>query len=96
MSQRIFHQVWKSIQNLNPSDVRNMAEQNVNVGLHVNNESVLEEMEQFFCPPHLSRERRLEIFRNLFASIGNDVFEIVSLVRNNLFENSFVVSRSAQ
>jgi len=45
-----------------------MADQSVLIGLHVNNESALEEMEQFFCPSHLSRERRLEIFRNLFVA----------------------------
>ena len=68
MSQRIFRQVWSSIQNLNPSDVRSMADQDISIGLHVHNESTLEEMERFFCPPELSRERRLEIFRNLYVA----------------------------
>ena len=72
MAQRIFRQVWSSISNLNPNDVRSLAEQSVAIRLHHRDENVLDEMERFFCPSDLSRDRQLEILNHLFAAGDTD------------------------
>ncbi|MBL8209652.1 MAG: hypothetical protein JNK87_03020 [Bryobacterales bacterium] len=61
-------QVWHAMQNLNPKDVRELADRPVTIGLFADNLSTLDEMEEFFSPPGLSRERRLEIFDALFRA----------------------------
>jgi uncharacterized protein (DUF697 family) len=53
---------------LNPADVRAMAEQGLLAGLHARSDAACEEMEEYFCPSHLSRERRLEIFEHLWRA----------------------------
>ncbi|MBI4910865.1 MAG: hypothetical protein HY820_45050 [Acidobacteria bacterium] len=72
MAQHIFRQVWSSISNLNPRDVRALAEQSVLVRLHHRDDDVLDEMERFFCPQNLSRDRQLEILNHLFAAGDTD------------------------
>jgi hypothetical protein len=61
-------QVWHAMQNLNPKDVRELADRPVTIGLFADNLSALDEMEEFLSPAGLSRERRLEIFDSLFRA----------------------------
>ncbi|MFN7931935.1 MAG: hypothetical protein U0R19_01335 [Bryobacteraceae bacterium] len=68
MAQHIFKQVWTAISHLNPNDVRALADQGVLIGLYARSEESYEEMEEYFIPSHLSRERRLEAFNHLFRS----------------------------
>lgn len=72
MSQHIFRQVWSSISNLNPNDVRALAEQGVLIRVHTRDADVLDEIERFFCPQELSRDRQLEILNHLFAAGDTD------------------------
>ncbi len=62
MAQHIFRQVWNALSHLNPADVRALADEQVHLGLHATSEEAFEEMEEFFCPSNLSRERRIETF----------------------------------
>jgi hypothetical protein len=72
MAQHIFRQVWSAISNLNPNDVRQLSELSVIIGLHSRDSQALEQMERFFCPEDLSRERRLEILNHLFGAGDSD------------------------
>src|SRR5262249_4012712 len=65
-------QVWSAISNLNPEDVRKLAERDVRIGLHYKTGEALAAMESFFCPEDLSRERRLEILNHLFGAHDTD------------------------
>lgn len=56
------------MQNLNPKDVRELADRPVTIGLFADNLSTLDEMEEYFSPVGMSRERRLEIFDALFRA----------------------------
>lgn len=66
MAKHIMTQVWGALQNLNPSEVRELAGQPVRVGLAAASEEDYEAMEEFLCPPTLTRERRIEIFGYLY------------------------------
>lgn len=66
MATHIIRQVWSAISNLNPQDVRVASEQSVLIGLHAKSEESFDLMDDFFSPPHLSRERRLEVFKYLY------------------------------
>jgi hypothetical protein len=66
LSAHVLKQVWGAISHLNPNEVRELAETPVIVGLHHRTDEVLDQMEAFFSPVELSRERRLEIFERLF------------------------------
>jgi len=68
LSQHIFKQVWTAISNLNPKDVRELANQGVLIGLYARSEEAYEEMAEFFIPSTLTRERRLEGFNHLYRS----------------------------
>ncbi len=68
MAQHIFKQVWTAISHLNPNDVRELAGQSILIGLYARTEEAYEEMEEFFIPSYLSRERRLEAFNHLYRS----------------------------
>ncbi|MBI3681077.1 MAG: hypothetical protein HY235_11855 [Acidobacteria bacterium] len=68
MAQHILRQVWSALSTLNPNDVRAMAGQGVLVGLHGRDENGFAGMEEFFCPPELSRERRLELLDHLLRA----------------------------
>lgn len=68
MSQHIFKQVWTAISNLNPKDVRELANQGVLIGLYARSEEAYEEMAEFFIPSTLTRERRLDAFHHLYRS----------------------------
>ncbi|MBL8174451.1 MAG: hypothetical protein JNK48_07270 [Bryobacterales bacterium] len=72
MSQHIFKQVWTAISHLNPKDVRELAGRSVLIGLYARSVESYEEMEEFFIPPTLTRERRLEAFRCLYRSEEKD------------------------
>lgn len=67
MAQHILRQLWKAIAMLNPNDVRRLAEQRVTIGLHGAPEA-LDQMEEWLCPPLLSRERRIEAFAHVFRA----------------------------
>lgn len=68
MAQHIFKQVWTAISHLNPNDVRELAGQGILIGLYARTEETYEEMEEYFIPSYLSRERRLEAFNHLYRS----------------------------
>ncbi|HUQ90961.1 MAG TPA: hypothetical protein VM120_04710, partial [Bryobacteraceae bacterium] len=68
MGQAIFQQVRTAISHLNPEDVRTIARQSVIIGLHATSAAGYEEMERFLCPEHLSRERRMQTFQNIFRA----------------------------
>lgn len=61
----IVKSVWSAIRNLNPDEVRQRAEQNIQIGLFAASEAGFEDMEGFLCPPDLSRDRRLEALERL-------------------------------
>jgi hypothetical protein len=63
---QILRQIWTALSHLNPNDVRATAEQSVLVGLHAQRDEDYEQIEDFLCPPALSRDRRLEVFDHLF------------------------------
>jgi len=71
MAQKIIKQVWHAMSNLNPKDVRELAERPVTIGLFAENLSTLDDMENFFSPANLSRERRLDIFNSLYRAGEN-------------------------
>lgn len=66
MATQILRQIWTALSHLNPNDVRATAEQGVLIGLHAQYDEDYEEIEDFLCPPALSRDRRLEVFDHLY------------------------------
>lgn len=66
MATQLLRQIWTAISHLNPNDVRATAEQGILIGLHAHSGEDYEDMEDFLCPPSLSRDRRLDVFNHLF------------------------------
>ena len=65
MALALLRQVRQALHNLNPSEVRDLAEQPVRVGLVASSPHALGQMESFFAPAHLTPERRAEAARIL-------------------------------
>ena len=65
MALAVLSQVKRALSNLNPRDVRELAERPVCVGLVGASAESLGRMETFFAPAHLSPERRAEAVRLL-------------------------------
>lgn len=55
--------VATSIKNLNPQEVRNLAEREVNIGLTASSEDELNRMWSFLAPDHLSEKKKNELVR---------------------------------
>jgi hypothetical protein len=70
MAIAVFSQVKKALSNLNPKDVRDIAERPLKVGLVAASAESLGRMETYFAPPHLSAERRAEAVRLLVRGGG--------------------------
>lgn len=70
MALAVISQVKKALSNLNPKDVREIAERPVKVGLVAASAESLGRMETYFAPPHLSAERRAEAVRLLVRGGG--------------------------
>jgi hypothetical protein len=65
MAIAVFRQVKQALSNLNPRDVREIAERPVRIGLVAASADALGRMETYFAPAHLSPERRAEAVRML-------------------------------
>lgn len=65
MALAVLSQVKKALADLNPREVREMAERPVTIGLVAASAESLGRMETFFAPPHLSAERRAQTVRML-------------------------------
>jgi len=65
MALAVLGQVKRALSNLNPRDVREIAERPVTVGLVAASPESLGRMETYFAPPHLSPQRRAEAVRLL-------------------------------
>jgi hypothetical protein len=61
----IFQQIRKAITQLNPNEVRDLAERPLQVRLMAPDEESYAEMEQFLAPPTVSRRKLVEIRHNL-------------------------------
>jgi hypothetical protein len=72
MAIAVFSQVKKALSNLNPKEVRDIAERPLKVGLVAASAESLGRMETYFAPPHLSAERRAEAVRMLVRGGGPD------------------------
>jgi len=70
MAIAVFSQVKKALSNLNPKDVRDLADRPIKVGLVAASAESLGRMETYFAPPHLSAERRMEALRMLVRGGG--------------------------
>jgi hypothetical protein len=70
MAIAVISQVKKALSNLNPKDVRDLAERPLKVGLVAASAESMGRMETYFAPPHLSAERRMEALRMLVRGGG--------------------------
>lgn len=70
MAIAVFSQVKKALSNLNPKDVREIADRPLKVGLVAASAESLGRMETYLAPPHLSAERRAEAVRLLVRGGG--------------------------
>lgn len=61
MASHIFQQIRKALNNLNPGDVRKLAERQVTIGLAASSSEALAAIEDFFVPPTVSYRRRQEL-----------------------------------
>ena len=76
MSNNLFQSVKAAIQNLDPQEVRNQADQPFRIGLHASSEQAYAEMERYLAPAEMSEGRRIElrsILRRAAASERNDI-----------------------
>jgi len=71
MAVPVIRQVKNALSNLNPKDVRELAERPICVGLVAASEEALGRMETFFAPPHFSPERRARAARLLVRGGGS-------------------------
>ena len=58
---RLIQQIRSAISNLNPDDVRKVAERPISIGLVASGSAGYAAMEDFLAPPDVSHEKRLEI-----------------------------------
>lgn len=65
MGPQLARQIRAAIRHLKPGQVRAAAERPLNIGLFALSSEALEAMEDFFAPPNISRQRRLELMRVL-------------------------------
>src|SRR6202051_4491696 len=65
MALAVLGQVKRALSNLNPRDVREIAERPVTIGLVASSPESLGRMETYFAPSHLSPDRRAEAVRML-------------------------------
>lgn len=72
MSLTILGEVRKALMNLNPHEVREMADRPVNIGLVAPTAEGLWRMESFLCPPDLSPAKRAEVSRMLHRVSTNE------------------------
>ncbi len=56
----IIKSMWSAMKNLDSDQVRDLARQELRIGLHATSAAAAAEIEDFLCPPGLSRERRME------------------------------------
>ncbi len=68
MASQIYNQIRTAFRNLNPEQVREVAERPVTVGLIASSESSYRELEELLAPPSLSRSRRLEVRQALYRA----------------------------
>src|SRR5690242_19864739 len=68
-STRMFNQVREAISNLNPTDVREIADRQFALELYAKDNPGYWEMERFFVPAEASNARRAEI-RNVISRAG--------------------------
>jgi hypothetical protein len=68
MSTRILKQIREAIEQLNPSDVREAAEQPVNIRLNAGSSEGYAQLEDFFAPRGVSRQKRYELVGALYRS----------------------------
>lgn len=61
----VYGQIKTALQNLNPHDVRDIADRPVTIGLRASSSASLAAMEDFLAPSSLSRSRRFELVRVL-------------------------------
>ncbi len=57
MGTNMIKQLRDAISNLNPQEVREIADRPVSIKLHASSVAMYEEMESFFAPPELSRQK---------------------------------------
>jgi len=70
MALAVLRQVKRALSNLNPRDVRDMAERPVRIGLVAASAESMGRMETYFAPAHLSPQRRAEVVRMLVRGGG--------------------------
>ncbi len=68
----VLRQLKQALANLNPSELRELADRPVRVGLVAPSPEELGEMETYFAPPHFSHARRVEALRMLVRGGGPD------------------------
>lgn len=61
MATHILQQIRKALNNLNPGDVRRLAERQITIGLAASGSDALAAMEDFLVPPSVSHRRRQEL-----------------------------------
>ncbi len=61
MASHILQQIRKALNNLNPSDVRKLAERQLTIGLAASSSEALAAMEDYLVPPSVSHRRRQEL-----------------------------------
>jgi len=99
MGTKMIKQLRDAISNLNPQDVRDIAERPFSITLHASSVAMYEEMENFFAPPELSPEKRAELKNVLHRFGDSDVIQHLgdSKLATNIevFEEGIPVSRHA-
>jgi hypothetical protein len=66
MSTQILRQIRQAVEQLNPNEVRESAEQLIWVRLNATSEETYRAIERVFCPPGVSRGKQLEIQKALY------------------------------
>ena len=86
MAVAVIRQVKRAISNLNPKEIRELAERPVSIGIVAASEESLGRIETFLAPPHFSAERRARAARLLVR--GNTVGCDVEIYESSLLRPS--------
>jgi hypothetical protein len=70
MGTKMIKQLRDAIANLNPQEVREIADRPISITLHASTVAMYEEMESFFAPQSLSDEKRAEV-RHVLRRFGD-------------------------
>src|SRR5438132_4988829 len=76
MSKNIFQSVKLAISSLDPQEVRDQAERPIRISLHAASERAYRQMENFFLPPEISEQKRIELRRMVFRAADFEHYDL--------------------